>query len=100
MTKSRINLENLRRDYYGERRDAFEDMVTHMFMRKLKLCVSPIRRKNQEGVESDPVDVVEDIDCNCKAGRYAYQAKYLDPKTEISSIKKCLIKRFTKKNQI
>lgn len=91
MANIRVDLENLRRNYKGECSEAFEDMVTHMFMRRLKLSSAPVRRKNQKGVESDPVDVNEDIDEECRAGRYAYQAKYLDPGTRISSIKDQLL---------
>ena len=84
-------MENLRSNYKGECREAFEDMVTHMFMRRLKLFSAPVRRKNQKGVESDPVDVNRDIDEECREGRYAYQAKYLDPGTGIASIKDQLL---------
>ena len=91
MANIRVDLENLRRNYKGECRAAFEDMVTHMFMRRLTLSNPPVRRKNQKGVESDPVDVINDIDEDCRAGRYAYQAKYLDQSTRISSIKDQLL---------
>ena len=93
MANIRVHLENLRRNYKGECREAFEDMVTHMFMRRLRLSSPPVRRKNQKGVESDSVDVSNDIDEDCRAGRYLYQVKYLDSGTRISSLKDQLLER-------
>lgn len=92
MSQRMADLNNFQKRYPSSAYMAFENMATLMFMQRLNLSDPPVRRKNQTGIEADPVDVPNDIDPYCKAGRYAYQAKYLEPKTDISQKKRELIK--------
>lgn len=78
-----VDLKRIEQNYPDSYNHAFEDMVTHMFMVKLKLLEPPLRRKNQRAIESDPVIVEKDIDDVYKAGIYAFQAKYYEPNKEI-----------------
>lgn len=91
MIHNRANLDNLRINFPDNYNKAFEDMITHMFMRKLSIS-APLRRTNQKGIEADPVDVNIEKSDEFKSGRYAYQAKYYAPRTELSEKKDDFIK--------
>ena len=92
MSQRMANLNDIVQKYPGSYNAAFEVMATLMFMQRLNLPDPPVRRKNQAGIEADPVDIPFDIDSNCRAGKYAYQAKFFEPKTEISDRKKEFLK--------
>lgn len=92
MSDQAAKLSDIERKYPGSYREAFETMVTHMFMQRLSLPEPPTRRAYQWGIEADPVDVPNDLDYFCKKGTYAYQAKYFDPGTEIADKKELFIK--------
>ena len=98
MHKGNVSLKNIEKNYPDNYRKVFEDMATHMFMVRLNLVDPPIRRKDQWGIESDPVIVHRKVDDGngeeLRRYVYAYQAKYLSSKIEIKDrkekYKKCI----------
>lgn len=73
------DLERLRTNFPKDARTAFEDLCTHLFCTKLGLREAVSRRKNQWGIESDPVEVEGKV--------YAFQAKFYDAGTSLGDSK-------------
>ena len=76
-------LKKLEYKYSKGYETAFEDLATLMFCAELGLSHGVNRRINQRGIESDPVVI--------GSKTYAYQAKYYEASTTLSSHKKDLI---------
>ena len=76
-------IKKLEYKYSKGYRTAFEDLATLMFCTELGLSHGVNRRINQRGIESDPVVI--------GSKTYAYQAKYYEPSTTLSSHKSDLI---------
>lgn len=95
-----VDLEFLRFRYGNSSRDVFEELATRLFMKMLCLSESPIRRPDEEGIESEPVRISSDLSGEYKAGTYAYQAKYYNNGTIISRRKSDFLKsiKAAKKN--
>ena len=77
-------LEILEHRYGQDYHDYFEDLATLLFCIKYNQKEGVIRRKNQAGIEADPIDY--------KGKRIAYQAKYYDKGTKLSERKVDFIK--------
>ena len=77
-------IKKLEYKYSKDYQTAFEDLATLMFCTELGLSHGVNRRINQRGIESDPVVI--------GSKTYAYQAKYYEPSTTLSSHKSDLIK--------
>ena len=78
-----VEIKYLEYTYPKDYREVFEDIANLMFCTELGLEKGVNKRINQRAIESDPV---------CIDGKfYAYQAKYYDESTKLSSHKKGLI---------
>ena len=78
------NLKTLEFKYQKDFHTVFEDLATLMFCTVLCLPWGVCRRKNQKGIESDPVKIDKKVregsEFCCSPGVYAYQAKYYSDK--------------------
>ena len=63
--------------------DVFEDIATLIFCTEIGLSKGVNRRVNQKAIESDPISINEK--------RFAYQAKYYEASTKLSTHKRDLI---------
>lgn len=79
-----VSIKTLESKYPKDYRTAFEDLATLMFCKVLGLSHGVNRRKNQIGIESDPIEIGSKI--------YGYQAKYYDDTTTLSKHKNDIIK--------
>ena len=83
-----VDLRSLEFQYPTDFRAVFEDIATLIFCMECTLSRGVNRRKNQKGIESDPVEVF----VHGERKIYAYQAKYYDASTYLSKHKDDLLK--------